>query len=93
MNVRVRIPTQLRPFTGGLSEVEADGVNVGEVISALGKTYPGITERIFDDSGTLRRFVNVYLGDEDIRFLDGLVTPVGEDSHLAIIPAVAGGSR
>lgn len=92
MSVRVRIPTQLRPFTRGLSEVEADGANVGEVITALGESYPGITERMFDDAGTLRRFVNIYLGDEDIRFLEGLITPVGEDDHLAIIPAVAGGS-
>lgn len=92
MTVQVRIPTQLRPFTQGLSEVEADGTNVGEVIDAIAKTHPAISERLFDESGALRRFINVYLQDEDIRFLDGLGTEVSPGDRIAIIPAVAGGA-
>lgn len=91
MAVTVKIPTQLRSLTGGASEVSADGSDVKSVISDLETNHPGFQERILDDSGDLRRFVNVYVNDEDIRFLDGLATPIPEGALLSIIPAVAGG--
>ena len=88
---KVRIPTQLRTLTGGVGEVSADGSTVGEVLRALESAHPGFGERLFDEGGNLRRFVNVFLADEDVRFLSGLDTPVQEASTLSIIPAVAGG--
>ena len=91
MAVTVRIPTQLRTLSGGVGEVEADGVTVGEVLKALDARHPGFAERIFDEAGALRRFVNVFLAEEDIRFLDGLATPVADGQTLSIVPAVAGG--
>ena len=91
MSVTIRIPTQLRTLTGGAGEVEADGASVGEVLKALDAAHPGLAERLFDDSGNLRRFVNVFLADEDVRFLDGLATPVTPGQTLSIVPAVAGG--
>jgi sulfur-carrier protein len=91
MPVSVRIPTALRPLTGGAAEVEVEGSTVGEVLKSLDADYRGMAERLFDDSGTLRRFVNVFVADEDIRFLDGLGTPVAEGQTVSIIPAVAGG--
>jgi molybdopterin converting factor small subunit len=87
---RVRIPTQLRQLTEGKSEVDADGRTVGSLIDNLEATYPGLQERILQD-GQLRRFVNVYVEDEDVRFLDGLGTPVPDGVVVSIIPAVAGG--
>ena len=87
----LRIPTQLRPLTGGAGEVTVDGSTVGEALKALDAAHPGFGERLFDDEGKLRRFVNVFVADEDIRFLDGLETPVEDGTTVSIIPAVAGG--
>jgi sulfur-carrier protein len=91
MSVTVRIPTQLRTLTGGAGEVETDGASVGEVLKALDAGHPGLGDRLFDESGNLRRFVNVFLADEDVRFLDGLATAVTPGQTLSIVPAVAGG--
>ncbi|MCA1833528.1 MAG: MoaD/ThiS family protein [Actinomycetota bacterium] len=91
MSISVRIPTPLRSVTKGVSEVQAAGVTVGEVIADLEKQFPGMGDRLRDESGAIRRFVNIYVGDEDIRFLKGLETPVTEGSQVSIIPAVAGG--
>jgi molybdopterin synthase sulfur carrier subunit len=91
MSVKVRIPTQLRALTGGAGEVVVDGSSVGEVLKALDSEHAGIGERLFDDNGELRRFVNVFVADEDVRFLQGLATPVEDGATLSIIPAVAGG--
>lgn len=88
--VTVRIPTPLRTLTGGADEVNATGATVGEVIEELEKRYPGVRDRLLDEKG-VRRFVNIYVGDEDIRFLDGLKTEVKGGDQLAIIPAIAGG--
>jgi molybdopterin converting factor small subunit len=87
----VRIPTSLRKLTAGKEEVAATGKNVGEIIADLEKSSPGIKDRICDDKGALRRFVNVFVNDEDIRFLQNLETPVGEKDELSIVPAIAGG--
>jgi molybdopterin synthase sulfur carrier subunit len=91
MSVKVRIPTQLRPLAGGAGEVEVQASTVGEALKALDAAYPGLGERIFDANGELRRFVNVFMGDEDVRFLEGLATPVPEGSVVSVVPAVAGG--
>jgi sulfur-carrier protein len=91
MPVTVRIPTALRTLTGGAGEVAVEGSTVGEVLKSLDAGYPGLAERLFDDAGNLRRFVNVFVADEDIRFLDGLGTAVADGQTLSIIPAVAGG--
>jgi molybdopterin converting factor small subunit len=87
----LRIPTQLRTLTGGAGEVTVDGSTVGEALKALDAAHPGFGERLFDGDGKLRRFVNVFVADEDIRFLDGLETPVEDGTTVSIIPAVAGG--
>ena len=89
--VTVRIPTQLRPLAGGSSDVQVDGSSVGEVLKSLEAAHPGFQDRLFDDAGKLRRFVNVFVADEDIRFLNGLETSVAEGSTVSIVPAVAGG--
>ena len=91
MTAIVRIPTQLRNLSGGTSEVKADGGTVGEVLAALEAEHPGFSERLFDEAGNLRRFVNVYVADEDVRHLNGLDTPVKDGQTVSIIPAVAGG--
>ena len=91
MSLSVRIPTQLRTLTGGAGEVQVEGATVGEALKALDATYPGFADRLFDEGGSLRRFVNVFLADEDVRFLDGLATPVTDGQTLSIVPAVAGG--
>ena len=91
MPVTVRIPTQLRPLAGGSSDVTTEGDTVAEVLKALEAAHPGFADRLFDDAGRLRRFVNVFLAEEDIRFLDGLDTPVPAGATLSIVPAVAGG--
>ena len=88
---RVRIPTQLRTLTGGAGEVQVEGSTVGEALKALDTAHPGFAERLFDEDGYLRRFVNVFLADEDVRFLEGLATPVADGQTLSIVPAVAGG--
>ena len=87
----VRIPTPLRKLTGGAEEVNAAGKNVGELIGELEKKYPGIKERICDDTGAVRRFVNIFVKDEDIRFLQNLETPLGDKDEVSIVPAIAGG--
>ena len=92
MSIKVKVPTQLRSFTGGRDQVEIAGGTVSEALAELGKNHPGVLERILDEDGTIRRFVNVYLDDENVRFLDGLDTKLGEGDVLAIIPAVAGGA-
>lgn len=90
MNITVRIPTPLRTLTGGDEEVSASGSNVGALIEDLEGKFPGIKERLVDEKG-VRRFVNLYLGDEDIRFLDGLQTELKDGDELSIVPAIAGG--
>ncbi len=87
----VRIPPVLRPSTGGVKEVEAAGDNVGDVLRSLGDQHPDTKSQIFGGDGALNRYVNVYLNDEDVRVLEGLDTPVGEDDVLVILPAMAGG--
>ena len=91
MTVTVRVPTPLRTLTSGASEVTVDGATVGEVLDNLEAAHPGFKSRLFDDAGGLRRFVNVFVADDDVRFLDGLATPVPDGETVAIIPAVAGG--
>jgi sulfur-carrier protein len=91
MAVKVKIPTQLRTLTNGEGEVEAQAGSLVDVIADLEARHPGIRDRLVDGSGELRRFVNVYLDDEDVRFLQGLSTNVEEGARVSIIPAVAGG--
>jgi molybdopterin converting factor small subunit len=92
MAITVRIPTQLRSLTGGASEVALAGGTVAEILKQLDAEHAGFGERIFDESGGLRRFVNVFVADEDIRFLQNLDTPVTEGQVVSIVPAVAGGA-
>jgi sulfur-carrier protein len=89
----VKIPPVLRNSTGGAKEVEADGQNVGEVLRALASQHPDTERQLFGEDGSLNRYVNVYLNDEDVRVLDGLDTSVSEGDTLVILPAMAGGSR
>jgi molybdopterin converting factor small subunit len=90
METIVRIPTPLRTLTGGADEVNASGATVGEVIEDLEKKHPGIRERLLDAKG-VRRFVNIYVGEEDVRFLDGLKTALKAGDQISIVPAIAGG--
>jgi sulfur-carrier protein len=92
MAVTVRVPTQLRELSGGASEVAADGATVAEVLASLDRAHPGFQERLFEDGGQLRRFVNIFVADEDIRFLDGVDTKVADGQTVSIVPAVAGGA-
>ena len=89
--VTVRIPTQLRELSGGAAEVELEGKTVAEILGALEARHPGFGERLHDENGDLRRFVNVFVADEDIRFLQGLDTAVTDGQTVSIVPAVAGG--
>ena len=89
--VTVKLPTQLRDSVGGVAQVDAEGETVDQCLQSLFSEHPALRDRITDESG-LRRFVNIYLGSEDIRFLEGLETPVTEGTELTILPAVAGGS-
>ena len=91
MAVTVRIPTTLRPSTGGASEVQVIAETVDEVFAAIEAQYPGFGANILDDKGGLRRFVNVFVDDEDVRFLDGIATVVADGTTVAVVPAVAGG--
>jgi sulfur-carrier protein len=91
VSVSVRVPTILRPYTQGVSEVSAEGGTLTEVLDSLDASYPGIKGRVLDDSGELRRFVNVYVDDDDVRFADGLQTAIKDGGQVSIIPAVAGG--
>ena len=90
MPVTIHIPTPMRPHAEDQASVQVSGSNVQAALAALGEKYPALTQRIFDN-GQVRRFVNIYLNDEDIRYLDGLGTAVKDGDELAIIPAVAGG--
>lgn len=92
MPVRVRIPSPLRSLTEGEGEVVAEGANVRDLITGLEVKYPGIKERLCDENGDVRRFVNIFVGQEDIRFLGGLDTPIEEGAEVSIIPAIAGGA-
>ncbi|MET0421280.1 MAG: MoaD/ThiS family protein [Acidimicrobiia bacterium] len=91
MAVTVRIPTQLRELSAGAAEIDATPGTVTEVLAQLETAHPGFGERLFDEKGELRRFVNVFVADEDIRFLDGVDTAVTEGQTVSIVPAVAGG--
>ncbi len=90
MSVTVRIPPPLRPLTGGADEVSLDGSTVAQAIDALEAKHPGLKERICDDRG-VRRSVNLFVGDEDIRFLDGLATALRDGDVVSVVPAIAGG--
>ena len=91
MAVTVRIPTQLRSLSGDAAEVQVESATVAEALKALEAQYPGFAERLFDEKGELRRFVNVFVADEDIRFLSGVDTDVADGQTVSIVPAVAGG--
>ncbi|MEN3585493.1 MULTISPECIES: MoaD/ThiS family protein [unclassified Streptomyces] len=91
MSVTVRIPTILRAYTGGRAEVTAEGATLGQVIEDLERRHTGIAARVLDDQGRLRRFVNVYVDDDDVRFESGLETATPDGAGVSIIPAVAGG--
>jgi molybdopterin synthase sulfur carrier subunit len=89
--VKVRVPTPLRKYTGGAEAVEAEGGTVAALVADLDRRYPGIRERICDEAGEVRRFVNVFVNGEDIRFLDRLQTALKAGDELSIVPAIAGG--
>jgi sulfur-carrier protein len=91
MQVRVRVPTPLRRFTQGKDEVSAEGASISAVIESLEHSHPGIRQRLLDDKGELRRFVNIYVNGEDIRFLDALNSQVKDGDDISIVPAIAGG--
>lgn len=91
MSISVRVPTILRTYTKDAAEVSAEGITLKEVLADLEVNHPGIQARILDDNGKVRRFVNVYVGDEDVRFADGLDTAIPDGAQVSIIPAVAGG--
>lgn len=91
MAVTIRIPTTLRPLSGGNSTVEVEGTTLAEVLANLESAHPGFKDRLFDDRGGLRRFVNLFVADDDVRYLQGLDTPVPDGETVSIIPAVAGG--
>ena len=91
MAVTVRIPTTLRPMAGGNSQVKVEGTTLAEVLANLEAVHPGFHDRLIDDSGALRKFVNLFVADDDVRYLDGLNTVVPDGETVSIIPAVAGG--
>ena len=91
MSVEVRLPTVLRPAAGGSSSVTAEGATIGEVLADLVRAYPGMAGQVLTDDGALHRFVNVYVDDDDVRYLDKLDTPVPDGATVSILPAVAGG--
>ncbi|MEY9872335.1 molybdopterin synthase sulfur carrier subunit [Streptacidiphilus sp. MAP12-33] len=91
MSVTVRIPTILRTYTGGNAEVSAEGATLAEVIKDLEANHTGISARLLDDNGKLRRFVNIYVNDDDVRFAEGLETSTPDGASVSVIPAVAGG--
>lgn len=92
MSVRVRVPTPLRKFTNGADEVNGQGNSMKALVEDLEKNYPGIKDRICDESGKVRRFVNVYVNGDDIRFLQNLETSLKEGDNISIVPAIAGGN-
>jgi len=91
MSISVRIPTPLRKLTGGADEVAIEAANVGDMIEHLEAAHPGLKERLCDDAGEIRRFVNVYVNDEDVRFLEGRGTALKSGDEVSIVPAIAGG--
>jgi molybdopterin synthase sulfur carrier subunit len=91
--INVRIPQPLRPLTGNQATVSTDGATLASLVANLESAYPGIKERMVDESGQLRRFVNIYVNGDDVRFLDGLQTALRDGDEVSIVPAVAGGSR
>lgn len=91
MSVNVRVPTTLRTLTGGEAQVAVEGGTVAEVLTALDAAHPGFKDKLLDDEGKLRRFVNVFVADDDVRFMDGIDTEVPDGETLSIVPAVAGG--
>ena len=91
MSATVKIPTPLRKLTNNETSVDADGTTVEQIVESLESTYPGMRERLIDDNGDLRHFVNIYLNGEDIRYIDGLKSSVSDNDELSIVPAVAGG--
>lgn len=90
--IKVRIPTPLRPLTKGQGEVEASAASISEMIENLNSTYPGLKDRLCDDKGELRRFVNIYVNEEDIRFSNGKDTSLKDGDEVSIVPAIAGGN-
>jgi molybdopterin synthase sulfur carrier subunit len=91
MAVTVRIPTTMRPISGGNSTVEVEGANLRDVLAALDAAHNGFKDRLFDEAGDLHKFVNIFVSDDDVRYLQGLDTPVKDGDTVSIIPAVAGG--
>ncbi len=91
MAVEVRLPTVLRNHAGGASVVELSGSTLGEVLAKLVAEYPGMAGQVVQEDGTLHKFVNIYVNDDDVRYLDGLDTPIADGSEISILPAVAGG--
>jgi molybdopterin synthase sulfur carrier subunit len=91
MSATVKIPTPLRKLTNNKTSVDADGTTVGQIVESMESAYPGMRERLIDDNGDLRHFVNIYLNGEDIRYIDGLKSSVSDNDELSIVPAVAGG--
>lgn len=89
----VYVPTPLRRLTGGQSKVEVQGESVGALIQAVEQQFPGVSERVLDDSGNVKRFINIFVNDDEIGSLQGLDTPVGEGDRVSIVPAMAGGSE
>ena len=91
MAATVRIPTTMRPLTGGASTVQAEGATLSELIKNVDAAHPGFADRVLDENGALRKFVNIFVADDDVRYLDGLDTKVPEGATVSVIPAVAGG--
>ncbi len=91
MAIRVRIPAPLQKLTGGQAEVTAEGANVKEIIEDLEKRFPGLKERVCDEKGAVRKFINIYVNEEDVRFLNKSETPLKDGDEVSIIPAIAGG--
>lgn len=91
MGIKVRIPTPLRKLTNGESEVEANGADISQLIDDLEKSYPGIKGKLCEENGNVRKFLNIYLNDDDIRFMDSLATEVRDGDNVSLIPAIAGG--
>lgn len=93
MSAVVRIPTVLRPAMGGATQVEVDGSTVGEVLNALVERFPGARAQVLADDGSLHRFLNVYVNDDDVRYIGGVDAPVADRDEITLLPAVAGGAR
>lgn len=90
--IKVRIPTPLRPMTGGKGEVETHASDIQSLIASLNGQFPGLKDRVCDEKGEIRRFVNIYLNEEDIRFMQGKDTPLKDGDEVSIVPAIAGGN-